>query len=84
MTESTEWEVGHARSGTSVGGRLGGRRRGIDVTARTDDLDLVVEGTATRVTDPATLQRVVDVYIEKQRRARSPNDALAILTTETR
>jgi nitroimidazol reductase NimA-like FMN-containing flavoprotein (pyridoxamine 5'-phosphate oxidase superfamily) len=35
------------------------------VTARTDGLDLVLEGEARRVTDAATLQRVADTYLEK-------------------
>lgn len=35
------------------------------VTARTDDLDLVLEGTATRVTDGETLARVADAYRSK-------------------
>jgi nitroimidazol reductase NimA-like FMN-containing flavoprotein (pyridoxamine 5'-phosphate oxidase superfamily) len=35
------------------------------VTVRTDDLDLVYEGRAIKVTDEAALQRVADAYISK-------------------
>ena len=35
------------------------------VTARTDDLDVVLEGTATRVTDDDTLERVAGAYRSK-------------------
>lgn len=35
------------------------------ITTHTDDLDLVVEGTATKVTDDATAQRVADAYRSK-------------------
>ncbi len=35
------------------------------VTARTDDLDVVLEGTARRVTDDETLARVADTYRDK-------------------
>src|SRR5438270_12598120 len=35
------------------------------VTARTEHLDIVIEGNATHVTDDATLQRVADAYYDK-------------------
>jgi nitroimidazol reductase NimA-like FMN-containing flavoprotein (pyridoxamine 5'-phosphate oxidase superfamily) len=50
---------------TAVKARNLERNPSCSVTVRTDDLDLVLEGRATKVIDDPTLRHVGDVYIDK-------------------
>jgi nitroimidazol reductase NimA-like FMN-containing flavoprotein (pyridoxamine 5'-phosphate oxidase superfamily) len=52
-------------SPTAVKARNLERSPNCSVTVRTDDLDLVLEGRATKVVDEPTLRQVGEVYIEK-------------------
>ena len=62
------WVGGALYSSTNPTARKGRNLAGdprCSVTARTDDLDVVLEGTATRVTDDETLERVAGAYWSK-------------------
>lgn len=62
------WADGRLYSTTSAAARKG-KNLVADprcaFTVRTDDMDVVLEGTAARVTDHATLERVAEVYLAK-------------------